>query len=83
MPDESEKMIPEYSAERIFNPTPYSNFFEDVAEALNFFFFKHSHPDCKFMILKHVPLLESLHSAERSMIDYMRIQQEYKIVNKK
>ena len=41
------------------------------------------HPDCKFMILKHVPLLESLHSAERSMIDYMRIQQEYKIVNKK
>ena len=41
------------------------------------------HPDCKFMMLKHVPLLESLHSAERSMIDYMRTQQEYKIVNKK
>ena len=40
-------------------------------------------PDCKFMILKHVPLDESLHLAERSMITYMRNQTVYKIVNKK
>ena len=40
-------------------------------------------PDCQFMILKHVPSLECLNTAERSMIAYMRKQTVYKIVNKK
>ena len=40
-------------------------------------------PDCKFMILRIVPPLENTYIAERSMINYMRQQDVYKIVNKK
>jgi len=41
-------------------------------------------PDCKFMILRHVPLTESLNGSERKMITYMQGGQGvYRIVNKK
>ena len=40
-------------------------------------------PDCRFMILRNVSPLENVNVAERSMINYMRHQDVYKIVNKK
>ena len=40
-------------------------------------------PDCEFLILRHVPTCESSNHAERNMIEYMRQQDVYTVVNKK